>query len=314
MPIDQGVFQGSSLGPVLFCAFANDLSLYAGDAQVVQFADDTQVIVSGPKSSLPSLVTHLEHSLSCLGDYFHASGLKVNTAKFELIVIGSKQNLRTLPNISVSYRGTSLTPSNEVKNLGLIFDRHLSWDAHIKYLSRKCCGILVSLSHLRHFLPPQTLPDIVSALVISHIRYCLAVYGNGSAKNLASIQKILNFAARVISGRRKFDHVSDVRDALGWLDSSQLFHYHSISLLHKIITTGEPECIASQISTNRDNPAHARTTRQDHHLQLPAIRTEAGRRRFLYRVSQQYNKLPVDLRNMVGAQFKTRLKSHLQGL
>ena len=60
----QGIFQGSSLGPVLFCAFVNDLSLHAGGAQVVQYADDTQVIVSGPKSEVPFLISRLEHSLS----------------------------------------------------------------------------------------------------------------------------------------------------------------------------------------------------------------------------------------------------------
>ena len=299
LAINQGVFQGSSLGPVLFCAFVNDLSLHAGGAQVVQYADDTQVIVSGPKSEIPRLISRLEYSLSCLSDYFHFNGLKINVSKFELIVFGSKQNLRTLPTINVSCRGTCLTPSSEVRNLGLTFDQHLSWDAHVQKLSRKCCGILVALSHLRHYLPPQTIPDIVTALVISHIRYCLSVYGNGTAKNLASIQKILNFAARVISGRRKFDHVSDVRDALGWLDSSQLFHHQSLSLLHKIILTGKPECIASQISANRDNPVHVCSTRQDHLLQLPAIRTEAGRRRFLYGIVQRFNALPADIRELV---------------
>ena len=92
-----------------------------------------------------------------------------------------------------------------------------------------------------------------------------------------SIQKILNFAARVISGRRKFDHVSDVRDALGWLDSSQLFHHQSPSLLRKIIQTREPECIASQISANRDNPVHVCSTRQDHLLQAATSHPNGGR-------------------------------------
>ena len=49
LEINQGVFQGSSLGPILFCAFANDLSLFAGDAFVMQYADDTQVVVSESK-------------------------------------------------------------------------------------------------------------------------------------------------------------------------------------------------------------------------------------------------------------------------
>ena len=163
LAINQGVFQGSSLGPVLFCAFANDLSLFAGDAQVVQYADDTQVVVSGPKSDIPNLISRLEHSLSCLTDYFHFNGLKVNVSKFEFITFGSKQNLRSLPTIKISCQGTCLTPTSEVKNLGVTFDRHLSWDAHIRNLSQKCCGILVALSHIRHFLPPATLPDIVTA-------------------------------------------------------------------------------------------------------------------------------------------------------
>ena len=168
--------------------------------------------------------------------------------------------------------------------------------------------------HLSHFLPPQTVPDIVTALVISHIHYCLTVYGNGTAKNLASIQKILNFAARVTSDRRKYDHVSDVRDALGWLDSSQLLHHQSLTLLHKIIQTGEPESIASQIRSNRDDPVHVRTTRQDHLLQLPKICTEAGRRRFLYWVVQRYNALPAEIRELRITRFRTRLRSHLRDL
>ena len=48
----MGVSQGSVLGPLLFTTFSNNLSLYAGDTEVFQYADDTQVLVSCPARDL----------------------------------------------------------------------------------------------------------------------------------------------------------------------------------------------------------------------------------------------------------------------
>ena len=75
LPNPIGVFQGSSLGPLLFQIFANDLALYAPQAHVVQYADDTQVLVSGKKDSLPQLIATMEQALSSLGAWFHSHGL-----------------------------------------------------------------------------------------------------------------------------------------------------------------------------------------------------------------------------------------------
>ena len=310
--INQGVFQGSSLGPILFCAFANDLSLHAADAIVVQYADDTQVMISEPKYCMPALIARMESALASLGDYFHCNGLKVNVTKFELLTIGSQQNLRSLPQFTIKFRDTHLVPHSEARNLGVIFDQHLTWDAHVSALCRKCCGILVSLSHIRHYLPSQILPEIVTALVFSHIRYCLVVYGNGSAKNLHRIQKLINFAARVVSGKRKFDHISEVREALGWLEAPDLFLYQTLCLLHKVRGTAEPEILASLCSLNCERPAHSRTTRQDHHLFLPRVRTEAGKRRFAYRAARNMNGLPRDFECMSAGKFMRELKRSLE--
>ena len=56
LPNDIGILQGSSLGPFLYCIFANDLSLF-GEDTVVQDVDDTQVLVGGknPKFTKPYL-------------------------------------------------------------------------------------------------------------------------------------------------------------------------------------------------------------------------------------------------------------------
>ena len=98
-------------------------------------------------------------------------------------------------------------------------DPELSWEAHISSIINRCFGILIGLMHARHIIPLAVLPRIVDALVLSHVRYCASVYGSASRTNIAKIQRVFNFSARVISGRRKYDHISDVIDDLAWLSA-----------------------------------------------------------------------------------------------
>ena len=309
LPNPIGVFQGSSLGPLLFQIFANDLSLFAPGAHVVQYADDTQILLSGKKDSLPQLIATMEQVLDSLDAWFHSHGLKVNTSKTELISFGSRQNCRGLVPVSIRFREDTIHEGPTVRNLGVIFDRHLAWDPHVSALVKKCNGILIGLSHVRHQIPSHLLPTLVNALVLSHVRYCLAVFGNGSEKNIQRLQKILNFALRAVSGRRKFDHISDVREELGWPTARQLYELHSLSFLHKIRCTGEPEALSSQLQVN--SVLRSRTTRQDADLALPRVRTEAGRRRLLFNTVQSYNRLPPEIRNLPLGSFKREVRQLL---
>ena len=170
------------------------------------------------------------------------------------MVFGTHQNLRglNLSDITVKFRGVTLEPCTEVKNLGVLFDRFLSWEQHISMVTRRCIGTLTGLAHLRHYLPGSVLITLVSALVLSHVRYCLSVYGNGPGKNFDRIQKILNFSARVIFGRRKFDHVSDLRERLKWLSAPDLVRYHTLKLAHRTIQCGEPDALSHVFRRNCD--------------------------------------------------------------
>ena len=131
LPNTMGVFQGSALGPLLFTIFANDLSLHAPDAHVTQYADDTQILVSDVKRNLPNLIQRMESTLASLASWFHAHGLKLNTSKTEILLLGTRQNTRDLSPVSVRVGGEIIQESLCVKNLGVLFDRHLTWDARM---------------------------------------------------------------------------------------------------------------------------------------------------------------------------------------
>ena len=108
LPSTMGVFQGSSLGPLLFTIFANDLSLHAPDTHVTQYADDTQVLISDVKRNLPSLILRMESTLTSLAPWFHAHGLKLNTSKTEILLLGTRQNAWDLSPVSVRVGGETI--------------------------------------------------------------------------------------------------------------------------------------------------------------------------------------------------------------
>ena len=305
----MGVFQGSALGPLLFTVFANDMSLFAPDVDVYQYADDTQILVSGPMSDLQTVVSRLETSLASLDLWFRANSLKVNADKTQVIIFGSHQNIRRLPAVTVQFGGVELEPCKEVKNLGVTFDRALSWDSHVDSLTRRCFGILAGLAHLRHHVPAHTIEMLVTSLVLSQVRYCITVYGNGTGGNLNRIQKIINYGVRVVLGRSKYDHVSELRQKLGWMSSDELAQYHTLRLLHKVLRDGEPECLATLYETNRSR--RERSTRQDSLLYVPSSRTNAGKRCFHRRAPVLYNSLPPELTELSTKRFSRAIIKHI---
>ena len=312
LPNAMGVFQGSALGPLLFTIFSNDLSLHAPDAHVTQYADDTQILISDVKPNLPSLILRMETTLSSLSSWFHAHGLKLNISKTEILLLGTRQNTRSLPPVSVRVGGETVQESQTVKNLGVLFDRHLSWDAHVSDVVRKCTGLLIGLRHLRHFLPARTLLTVVRGLVLSRLRYCIAVYGNGSALNDSRLLKVVNLATRVVTGLRKFEHVSQARNDLRLMTPQQMCQLQTVVAAHKAYWLGEPSDLASLFETNAAARACDRVTRSDQRMRPPAMRTAAGQRAFAFRAAHMLNEIPTEVRDLHPIRFKREARSIVQ--
>ena len=304
-----GIFQGGSLSCALCLLFTNDISLYVDDdVTVTQYADDTSVLITGKKSDLQHLVHRMEAILSSLFQWFCANGMKVNTAKTQMVVFGTHAMLRNFPAVSLKFGNATILDSKAVKSLGVTLDRHLNFEMHINSVQSKCTGLLIALSHVRHVVPTHLMPQLVQSLVLAVVRYCLCVYGSCNDTQMRKLQKIINFCARVVSGRRKFDHISDIVERLGWLNAKSLVQYHTACSLLKTLHTGAPAYVARTIGPPR-NAVHNHATRRSAELSLPRIRTEAGRRRLCYRGASLLNEL--DIREAVP--FKSTLRNVLLG-
>ena len=282
-PNTIGVYQGGSLSCVLYSLFSNDLGLHVDSGvNVVQYADDVQVLTSGKKQDLPRIVAKMEDTLNTLFQWFCQHHMKVNERKTQVIVIGTPAMLRDTGNVTITFNGSQIHDSETVRNLGVTMDKHLNYQAYIDALTGRCTGALIALNNARHVIPSRSLATLAQTLVISVVHYCISVYGTCNATQLKRVQKVINFCARVVSGRNRHDHISDVLKRLGWLNARQLVEYHTIGAVQSAVGTGLHESISSAIGLPASD-RHSHETRGAGRLTVPRIRTEAGRRRLCYR-------------------------------
>ena len=319
LPIQIGTFQGTILGSLLFNILTNDISSYIPskingfNVTFVRYADDTQIALTGPRKHIGEMHSSLEEVLDTLATWFMQHGMKVNASKTELMLCGDRRQLKLMSHLpEVRFMGEHLEYVEKVKNLGVIMDSELSWKLHVKHVTSRCFGILIGLFHVRDVLPLNLLPRIIDSLVMSHIRYCIQVFGGACSGVLSDIQKVINFAARIISGRRKYDHISDVLQQLNWLNVPQLVAYFDLNLIHQILTTCSPLSLRCQLAYNHE--VVARSTRQSNHLSIARPKNNHGKRRFTYRASQMYNHVAMSnsLSELSSHSFKSRVRKIVQ--
>ena len=125
--VSCGVPQGSSLGPLLFLIYINDLPNCLSVASPKLFADDTNITVAA--DSLTELENKINLDLDNLNRWLVANRLSLIVAKTDFMAIGSHQRIRTSRNeeINVEINGKSaITRVHKVKSLGLLIDEHLT--------------------------------------------------------------------------------------------------------------------------------------------------------------------------------------------
>ena len=219
LPLSHGVPQGSLVGPILFSIFTNDLSTYLPHGRLVSYADDTQLLDSALPEHLPILKSRQE-TIIAVQSYFTENSLKMSPAKTNLLLVGTSQSLKKASSFQLDIDNHTLRPLRPaVKVLGVTLDSAPSWENHISCVVKKCNSILFCIYKIRHHLTPDTRKLIIETHVFPLILYCLSVWGGAAACHLNRVQKVINFAARVVSGARRSDHISPVVDSLGDLKS-----------------------------------------------------------------------------------------------
>ena len=186
-PILFGVPQGSTLGPLLFLLYINDLRYCLKYTTASHFADDTCLTYAS--YNLKTIESNFNFDLTNLNEWLRASRLSLNIKKTKLLIFHSKFNRNNF-DISIKIQGVKLKPTDQVKYLGLLIDHTLSWDNHINELSIRLSKANGILSKLRHFVPHSTLISVYYAIFYSHLNYSILVWSLTTKSNLDKIDKL----------------------------------------------------------------------------------------------------------------------------
>ncbi|MEL6606594.1 MAG: hypothetical protein AAFP20_25740, partial [Cyanobacteria bacterium J06614_10] len=190
---------------------------------------------------------------------------------------------------------------------------HMTFNYHIDELHKKIVGKLMYINRVKDQFDKNTRIMIIEALILSHINYCISVWGSTNNTQLNRVQKLLNFAAKVADGNAmKFDHVTPILKDLKWLKIDQQYRFTLCCRIWKIVYNESPNWL---FTLPRVGAVTGSTTRQSNNLFVPRYSLDSGARAFEICAPKLWNALPNSIKELQNfSSFKTKMKNYLLGL
>ena len=119
------------------------------------------------------------------------------------------------------------------------------------------------------------------------------MWASASENQLKRIQKVINFAARVITGARRAERMSPVLRSLGWPNIEELiFERDCVKVYRALNDPSAASAVRGLFSRRKDTaPRDTRLARSEQ-LELPRVRLTSTQRSFSYRAAASWNSLP----------------------
>jgi hypothetical protein len=140
------------------------------------YADDTQLYVSIDSSNPISINHTRERLVKCIAEiklWMTENKLKFNADKTEVMVISSGFNKRQLSVLDLTVGDDVVGVSSSVRNLGVVFDKHMTMLNQISRVCSTCYYHLRNISRIRNALSIDAVKAITHAFVTSRVDYVI---------------------------------------------------------------------------------------------------------------------------------------------
>ena len=143
----------------------------------------------------------------------------------------------------------------------------------------------------------DTLKLIIESLqsVLSELFYCSAVWGNISDSIIKKFQLVQNFAVRIITNARKYDHITLRLQEVRWLPVKDHLRYRDL-IMFRCLNDMAPGYPSTKLSTR--SSIHDHETRNMIDLDVPIFKTKSGQRTFKFRATKLLNDLDCKFKDI----------------
>ena len=244
--LDFGLPQGSIVGPIGYSIYTlpvgNIIRHHCINYHL--YADDTQLYISFNPKIPGDLVVALYRLQSCISDirnWMLVNKLKLKDAKTEFFIAASPHSLRSLPDLKLKVGDLSISPSVTVKNLGVIFDKEMSMSDRVSQICTTVTFHLRNISRIRRYITQSACNNAISSLVLSRLDYCNGLLSTIPVTQLDRIQRLQNWAARLIYQVTRSHSPKPLLDSLHWLPVRHRIVFKLLLLVFKSLNKQAPQ-------------------------------------------------------------------------